>query len=91
MKERIPGWFIAVCVLVCVPALFLPFLPDMEAVKEKLGMLMTFYPVYVICGALCAGMCYVQRRAVAWILIGLVVLSHLALFLLSEEMSHYGC
>lgn len=90
MKERAPWWFIAVCVVVCLPLLFIPFMPQMEEVKVRLGALMTWYPVYVCCGALCAALCYVRRRELAWILIGLVVLSHVAIVILSEEIGSYG-
>lgn len=36
---RVPLWFALVCVLVCLPALAMPFLPGMEYARSVLGPL----------------------------------------------------
>lgn len=88
MKEgRIPLWFWFVIIVACLPAFFIPFLPGMVYVREQLGILSTLYPVYVAATALCALMCYKQRREVAWILVGLMVLAHVAMFFLCSQYS----
>ena len=39
------------------------------------------YPAYVVISGICAWMCYPRRRALAWILVALVLLTDIGLFL----------
>lgn len=83
-----PLWFSAICIVMCLPALLLPFAGGMEPVRQALGVLFTLFPVYVCSSALCAWLCMPQRRDVAWILIALAALAYLALTLLARSYGH---
>lgn len=80
--RRRPLWFAVLCVALCVPAFVLPLVKGMDAVREALGELFTYFPVYVCASALCAWLSYARRRDVSWILTGVVLLSYLAIYLL---------
>ncbi|MDE6277010.1 MAG: hypothetical protein K2M06_02775 [Muribaculaceae bacterium] len=79
---RRPVWFTLLCVLLCVPNLFMPLLSGMDALREALGVLYTYIPLYVSVSVFCAWYSYERRREVAWILIGVVLLAYLAMYLL---------
>lgn len=65
-----------------IPALILPF--SMNGISEDptVKYLTYFYPAYVIATGVCAWLCYPQRKALAWILLALMLLSHAAMMLL---------
>ena len=81
-SRRAPAWFAAVCVILALPAFQTPALlsaaPDIDIVKT----LVWIYPLYVIVCAYLAWACWATRRAVAWMLLGLLVLTHVAMWAL---------
>lgn len=82
---RVPLWFALVCVLVCLPALAMPFLPGMEYARSVLGPLYGFFPVYVCAAALCAWLSWRRgRRDVAWVLVALVLISDAGVIFLAD-------
>lgn len=82
-KYHTPWWMAAIIVIVMIPALIIPAMgnsPDMEDPMQK--YLTWFYPAYVIGTGICAYICYPQRKALAWILIVLMVMSHAAMLMI---------
>lgn len=77
-----PRWMIAVIVIVLLPVFQFPFLvgscPDVSIVRTLLWI----YPFYCLVAAFLAYQCYPQRKAMAWILLALMVLSHISVWLL---------
>lgn len=77
-----PKWVTAVIVIVLLPVFQFPMLlgsaPDLPIVRTMLWI----YPFYCLVAAYLAWQCYPQRHALAWILIGLMILSHIAMWLL---------
>ncbi len=81
-KERTPWWMGVIIVVAMIPALFLPFYTNGISDDPTVKYLTYFYPAYVIATGICAWMCYPQRKALAWILLVLMLLSHCAMLLL---------
>lgn len=77
-----PRWMTAIIVLVALPVFQFPVLlgacPDDSTVRA----LVWVYPFYCLVAAYLAYQCYPQRHALSWILVGLMVLSHVAIWLL---------
>ncbi|MCM1348978.1 MAG: hypothetical protein NC338_06150 [Firmicutes bacterium] len=77
-----PKWMIAVIVIVLLPVFQFPMLlasaPDTDIVRTLLWI----YPFYCLVAAYLAWQCYPQRHAMAWILLGLMVMSHISMWLL---------
>ena len=83
-EPRTPWWFIVIILLVALPTV--TFIPQAAEVVEQARWLGTaymgwLYPAYVVISGICAWMCYPRRRALAWILVALVLLTDIGLFL----------
>ncbi|MDE6301677.1 MAG: hypothetical protein K2M19_08175 [Muribaculaceae bacterium] len=77
-RARLPWWFVVLMVAVALPSFL--FIPEaFKAVSETGWMGETssewLFPAYVVLSAVLALACYPGRRTVAWILLGLVVLT----------------
>lgn len=82
---RTPWWFALLLLFLLTPIFF--FLGVAQAAPDgsELKMLLWFYPAFCIADALCAWICYPQRREVSWILIGILILSHIGVYILHTE------
>lgn len=58
--------------------------PGMEGIRTLLWI----YPFYVVLTGWLAYICYPTRRTISWILLILMLLSHLSMFLLAGESFH---
>lgn len=78
-RLRTPWWMTLVIIIAVLPVALWPTV--ISAMPE--GTFPTFmlylYPAYVIAAGICAYISYPQRPEVAWILVGLLVLSHLGI------------
>lgn len=80
-----PGWFITLAVVLLLPLFQMPLLiQDMNNAGEGGNFLLWMYPVYAVTSAGLACRCYDSRRALAWILLVLLVLSHVAMWMMSR-------
>ncbi|MDE7411678.1 MAG: hypothetical protein K2M94_06535 [Paramuribaculum sp.] len=77
-----PRWMIWVILLVSLPVFQFPMLLSSLPVDSPNKVLVWMYPFYVVVAAYLAYQCYPQRRALAWILLALMVLSHIAVYML---------
>ncbi len=80
---RAPGWFIALAVIVALPVFQTPALLD--ACPPDGGIVRTLvwiYPFYVAVAAWLACLCWDSRRAMAWILIAIMALTHIGMRML---------
>lgn len=77
-----PRWFTILVVIIALPVLQFPVLlancPPDSAVRTMLWVYLFYVPV----AAYLSYLCYPERRALAWILLALMVLSHIAIWLL---------
>ena len=87
MSERPPVWFVLLLVLITLPIVAIPSvlgaMPG-EAFSE-IRTLLKIYPAYVLVADWFAWICWWPRRLMAWIMVGLIVLSHLAVALMYVE------
>ncbi len=77
-----PKWMIWVIVLVSLPVFQFPVLLSTMPADTPNRPLVWIYPFYVLVAAFLAYQCYPQRPALAWILLALMALSHIAIYLL---------
>lgn len=77
-----PKWMLAVIIVTLLPVFQFPVLlsdcPPVSIVRTLLWI----YPFYCLVAAYLAYQSYPQRHAIAWILIMLMVLSHVAMWML---------
>lgn len=79
-----PWWFIAVLLVVALPTIL--FIPQASRIVEDAEWLGSGYVgwIYMACIVLscfCAWSCYPDRRALSWILVGVVALIDLGMFI----------
>lgn len=82
MKFRTPWWFTALVVAVAAASLALSYAAaDVMSATGWLNNSSTgwLYPAYVVISAILASGCYASRRAIAWILLGVLALSSIGL------------
>lgn len=77
-----PRWMTAVIVLVTLPLFQMPMLLSMAPDVGLVKALLWIYPFYCLVAAYLAWQCYPQRHALAWILVGLMILSHISVWVL---------
>ena len=81
-SQKSPWWFALLLIIVAVPALLLcsvaskALAADSWMSQDVSGWL---FPAYVIISSFSAWFCYPDRRALAWILFALIVLTDLGL------------
>lgn len=78
-----PKWMIVLIVIILLPVFQFPLLlsdcPDIPIVRALLWI----YPFYCLVAAYLAYQCYPQRHALAWILLLLMIMSHVSVWLLA--------
>lgn len=84
-KPNVPKWFVALIIAAILPALSTPELlnvcpPDIAGART----LIWIYPIYSVIAGYLAYQCYPTRREVSWILIALILLSHAAMWILTN-------
>lgn len=80
-ESRQPGtpfWFTVLVILFSLPVFSLPAL--LASCPPELKAMVWLYPFYVVFAAYFAWQCYLQRRALAWILVVLILLGHAAVW-----------
>lgn len=84
-QEKAPKWFTAIVIIAVLPIFQLPLLLSIASGDQQgIHTMIWIYPIYAIVAAYLAWQCYPQRRALAWILIALLLLSHLAIYTLAN-------
>lgn len=77
-----PKWMTAVIIVLLLPVFQFPYLvasaPDVSTVKT----LVWIYPFYCLVAAWLAWQCFPQRPALSWILLALMVMSHVSVWCL---------
>ena len=81
-RQKVPAWVTVVIIICMLPVLAFPTMLSMTMPDSPARTFVWFYPFYVIASGVCARICWRQRRDVMWILLALMVLSHLAMWML---------
>jgi hypothetical protein len=83
MKPRTPLWVTIIIIVAALPLVLTPLMLTATGADSPARTLAWFFPAYLIVSAVCAHICYPQRRETAWILIILMFLSDAAMWLLT--------
>lgn len=78
-----PKWMIALIVIILLPVFQFPFLLSDCLDIPIVRTLLWIYPFYCLVAAYLAYQCYPQRHALAWILLLLMIMSHVSVWLLA--------
>lgn len=81
-KKSTPWWMTAIIILCMLPLLFFPQLISEIPPGGTPKALVWLYPAYVIATGVCAWIVYPQRPVITWILLILLLLSHLGMYVL---------
>lgn len=78
-----PKWMTVVIILAALPVFSFPVL--LQLCPSDLKAMVWVYPIYVVVGAWLAWQCYGQRRALSWILVVLMLMSHAAIWMMVNQ------
>lgn len=77
-----PKWFLVLIILLMLPLFQMPYLISLCQPGATVRMFLWFYPAYALLSGYLAYICYPGRRTIAWILLILLILSHLSIWAL---------
>ena len=80
--KRAPWWFITLMVLLALPLFSLLYLVNHTPEGSIDRVLAWLFPLYAVLSAVCACICYPDRRELAWILAALLAASDVCMLLL---------
>lgn len=81
--QRTPWWMSVIIVVLSLPVFSLPYL--LSVCAPGLKTFVWLYPLYVLVAAWLAWICYPRRRLLSWILLIVMVLTHVAMFTLATQ------
>ena len=80
--DSTPKWVLAVIIILMLPLFQFPFLLSLCEPGSPAHPFLWIYPFYALLSGYLAYICYPTRRAMAWILLILLTLSHISLWLM---------
>lgn len=83
MNASTPRWFKAIIIVLMLPLALYPVLMSRMSETDQSVWLLRLYPVYVIASGICAWIEYRQRPDVAWVLVALLLMSHIGMWVLA--------
>lgn len=86
MKEsdgKAPRWFAVVILVLLLPLFQMPYLLSVCPADSPARTFIWIYPFYALLSGYLAWQCYAQRRALAWILLILLLMSHTAIWFMA--------
>ncbi len=84
---RPPAWFIILLIVIFLPAAATPWLlAEIPVDMEELKILIRLYPLYVLVADWFAYICWYPRRLMSWIMVALVIMSHIAIGTMALEV-----
>lgn len=82
--HRVPWWMWLVIIVCALPGLAFPLLTRLiEDPNPAVRGLTWLYPCYVLCSGVLAWQCYGRRSYVTWIILALLLISHVCFFYLA--------
>lgn len=83
---KTPAWMTILIIICSLPIFSLPAL--LTNCPAELRAMVWLYPAYVVAAAWLAWQTYPSRRALSWILVTLMVLSHAAVWMMVTSPLH---
>lgn len=80
--NKTPRWFLLVVIIAMLPLLAFPGI--VASAPDGMGMFVWFYPIYVLTSGWLAYNCYASRREISYILLSLMILSHVSMWMLPD-------
>lgn len=81
--SRVPVWMTLIIIIAALPVLAFPFMLSMShGIAGGDRYFLWLYPAYVIAASLLAWQCYGRRSAMTWIIIALMLLTHVSMWVL---------
>lgn len=82
-RNNVPTWMKVLIIILMLPAFMLPsLLSAVPSDDDAIRTIVWCYPFYVILSGWYAYICYSQRQVMTWILLALMVMSHVAIWML---------
>lgn len=81
-RYPLPLWIKIIIILAMLPLLAYPSLLSTSGADHQARVFIYLYPAYVIASGICAWICWPTRPEVSWILLFLMVLTHIAIWML---------
>lgn len=83
MAEKQKKIWITVLIVICMlPVLTFPSMLSLTHADTPARSLAWFYPIYVIASGVCARICWPDRKEITWILLIMMILSHIGMWFL---------
>lgn len=84
-SKRVPIWVQLIIIVVALPVVAFPIMLSQSVeIAEGNKIYMWIYPAYVLATALLAYQCYGRRSEMTWILLVLMLLTHVAMWVLAK-------
>ena len=80
--KKVPIWLTILIVICSLPVVMLPYLLSQASAEGGIKTFLWIYPIYTIASAYLAYQSYANRREMTWILLIIMILTHLSIFLL---------
>lgn len=83
-SRRVPVWMVCVIIIAALPVFSFPALLSASSASSVEGskVYLWLYPAYVVAASLLAYQCYGRRTEMSWIIIVLMLLTHVAMWAL---------
>lgn len=83
-KRKPPRYILVIVILLMLPLVAFPWI--LSTTEAEYKTLVAMYPVYVFATGVLSYQCYVSRRELFYILLVLLIMSHVAIWLLPHVM-----
>lgn len=83
-KRKPPRCILVIVILLMLPLLAFPWI--LSTAKPEFRTLVAMYPVYVLATGFLSYQCYVSRRELFYILLVLLIMSHVAIWWLPRAV-----
>lgn len=82
LSKKMP-WWVKVCIVAdCLPILALPALIALCPPVQGAATLIKFYPIAIVGGGVIAWLSWKERAEITWILLAIMLLTHIAMWIL---------
>lgn len=86
-QRRVPAWVMAVIIIAALPVLAFPFMLSVSATLSGADKYyLWLYPAYILAASFLAWQCYGRRTEMTWIIIILMLLTHVAMWALAGDI-----